>query len=123
MLSALTLIALLTSLSPVPGPVPGPIPKDTPPSFAVRIVGHGKPMILIPGFKGSPHTYNDIVAHFMDKYTCYVITLTKPPDYWRKRDSVFDSDSSINSAQHFLMYEDLDWLTSQMQAFLKNSTN
>jgi N-formylmaleamate deformylase len=44
-------------------------------SFGVRIVGKGKPMILIPGLKGSADTYNDVVAHYKDHYTCYVITL------------------------------------------------
>jgi len=44
-------------------------------AFGVRIVGHGKPMILIPGLKGSADTYNDVVAHYKNRYTCYVITL------------------------------------------------
>src|ERR1700733_9361809 len=44
-------------------------------SFGVRIVGKGKPMILIPGFKGSADTYNGVVAHYKNHYTCYVITL------------------------------------------------
>jgi N-formylmaleamate deformylase len=44
-------------------------------SFGVRIVGHGRPMILIPGLKGSADTYNDVVAHYKDHYKCYVITL------------------------------------------------
>src|SRR6201994_2043490 len=44
-------------------------------SFGVRIMGKGKPMILIPGFKGSADTYNDVVAHYKDHYTCYAITL------------------------------------------------
>src|ERR1700760_3495852 len=44
-------------------------------SFSVRIIGQGKPMILIPGLKGSADTYNDVVAHYKDHYRCYVITL------------------------------------------------
>lgn len=44
-------------------------------SFGVRIAGKGKPMILIPGFKGSADTYNDVVAHYQGRYKCYVITL------------------------------------------------
>lgn len=44
-------------------------------SFGVRVIGSGKPMILIPGFKGSADTYNDVVAHYKDHYKCYVITL------------------------------------------------
>jgi N-formylmaleamate deformylase len=44
-------------------------------SFAVRIVGNGKPMILIPGNKGSADTYNEVVAHYKNRYKCYVITL------------------------------------------------
>jgi N-formylmaleamate deformylase len=48
---------------------------QNPYSFGVRIIGKGKPMILIPGNKGSADTYNEVVAHYKDKYTCYVITL------------------------------------------------
>src|ERR1700735_3753919 len=44
-------------------------------SFGVRITGEGKPMILIPGNKGSADTYNEVVAHYKSRYKCYVITL------------------------------------------------
>jgi pimeloyl-ACP methyl ester carboxylesterase len=44
-------------------------------SFGIRIVGQGKPMILIPGLKGSSDTYNDLVAHYKNRYKCYIITL------------------------------------------------
>jgi len=44
-------------------------------SFGLRVVGKGKPMILIPGMKGAADTYNEIVAHYKDHYKCYVITL------------------------------------------------
>ena len=44
-------------------------------SFGVRIIGKGKPMILIPGMKGSADTYNGVVAHYKGHYKCYVITL------------------------------------------------
>jgi len=44
-------------------------------SFGVRITGHGKPMILIPGYTGSADTYNEVVAHYKDHYKCYVVTL------------------------------------------------
>lgn len=44
-------------------------------SFGVRIIGKGKPMILIPGNKGSADTYNEVVAHYKNRYKCYVITL------------------------------------------------
>jgi N-formylmaleamate deformylase len=44
-------------------------------SFGVRIIGKGRPMIMIPGYNGSPDTYNEVVAHYKDRYKCYVITL------------------------------------------------
>jgi N-formylmaleamate deformylase len=44
-------------------------------SFGVKITGKGKPMILIPGYKGSADTYNEVVAHYKNRYKCYVITL------------------------------------------------
>jgi N-formylmaleamate deformylase len=49
---------------------------ETPHSFGVKIFGHGKPMILIPGLKGDGEgTYATTIAHYKDHYTCYVITL------------------------------------------------
>jgi N-formylmaleamate deformylase len=50
--------------------------QETPHSFGVKVFGHGKPMILIPGLKGDGEgTYATTIAHFKDHYTCYVITL------------------------------------------------
>jgi pimeloyl-ACP methyl ester carboxylesterase len=45
------------------------------PSFHVEITGHGKPMILIPGFASSGKTWDGTVAHFKDRYECHVLTL------------------------------------------------
>jgi N-formylmaleamate deformylase len=44
-------------------------------SFGVKITGEGKPMLLIPGNKGSADTFNEVVAHYKAHYKCYVITL------------------------------------------------
>lgn len=45
-------------------------------SFGLKVYGHGKPMILIPGLKGDGlGTYATTIAHFKDHYKCYVITL------------------------------------------------
>jgi N-formylmaleamate deformylase len=46
-----------------------------PPSFHVEITGHGKPMILIPGFASSGKTWDSTVAHYKDHYECHVLTL------------------------------------------------
>lgn len=45
------------------------------PSFTVKITGHGRPMILIPGLASSGATWDGTVGHFNDHYTCYVLTL------------------------------------------------
>jgi N-formylmaleamate deformylase len=45
------------------------------PSFHVDIIGKGKPMILIPGFASSGHTWDSTVAHYKDRYECHVLTL------------------------------------------------
>jgi N-formylmaleamate deformylase len=44
-------------------------------SFAVQVTGKGKPVIFIPGNAGSADTYKETVAHFKDRYTCYIVTL------------------------------------------------
>jgi len=46
-----------------------------PPSFHVEVTGHGKPMILIPGFASSGKTWDSTVAHYKDQYECHVLTL------------------------------------------------
>jgi N-formylmaleamate deformylase len=43
--------------------------------FTVKVTGHGKPMILIPGLASSGDTWVGTVAHFKQRYTCYVLTL------------------------------------------------
>lgn len=45
------------------------------PAFAVKISGHGQPMILIPGLNSSGATWDSTVAHYQNHYTCYVLTL------------------------------------------------
>jgi pimeloyl-ACP methyl ester carboxylesterase len=47
----------------------------TPQSFRVQVTGHGRPMILIPGYASSGDTWKTTVARYQDKYTCHVVTL------------------------------------------------
>ncbi|MGC9945856.1 MAG: alpha/beta hydrolase [Bryobacteraceae bacterium] len=54
-------------------PITAATPK--PASFHVEVTGHGKPMILIPGFASSGKTWDSTVAHFKDQYECHVLTL------------------------------------------------
>jgi N-formylmaleamate deformylase len=65
-------------------------------AFRVQVAGHGEPMILIPGLSSSGATWNDTVAHFKDRYTCYVLTLAgfagvppvQPPLLSKVRDDI-----------------------------------
>src|SRR5438067_2362627 len=43
--------------------------------FGVRVVGHGRPMILIPGLACSGEVWDSTVDHFKDRYECHVLTL------------------------------------------------
>jgi pimeloyl-ACP methyl ester carboxylesterase len=43
--------------------------------FAVKVVGSGKPMILIPGLCCSGEVWDTTVAHFKDRHQCHVLTL------------------------------------------------
>jgi N-formylmaleamate deformylase len=52
-----------------PKDAPGPAP------FAVKVVGSGRPMILIPGLSCGANVWDGTVAHFKDRYECHVITL------------------------------------------------
>jgi pimeloyl-ACP methyl ester carboxylesterase len=44
-------------------------------SFSVTKVGHGRPMILIPGLVSSGDVWSSTVEHFKDRYECHVLTL------------------------------------------------
>jgi N-formylmaleamate deformylase len=44
-------------------------------SFSVQLVGHGKPMILIPGLTCGGDVWKTTVEHFKDRYECHVLTL------------------------------------------------
>ena len=48
---------------------------DKPASFHVEVTGHGRPMILIPGFASSGKTWDGTAAHYRDRYECHVLTL------------------------------------------------
>ena len=46
-----------------------------PPPFQVKVVGHGPPMVLIPGLASPGAVWDDVVAHYQGRYTCHVLTL------------------------------------------------
>jgi RNA polymerase sigma factor (sigma-70 family) len=46
-----------------------------PRSFAVHVVGHGKPMLLIPGLSCGGDVWKTTVDHFQNRYECHVLTL------------------------------------------------
>jgi pimeloyl-ACP methyl ester carboxylesterase len=44
-------------------------------AFQVRVAGHGKPMILIPGLASSGTTWDSTVARYQDRFQCHVLTV------------------------------------------------
>jgi pimeloyl-ACP methyl ester carboxylesterase len=56
------LLALVTSL-------------PTPAGFEVKVSGHGRAMILIPGLSAGGGTWDTTVDHFKDRYECHVLTV------------------------------------------------
>ncbi len=64
--------ALTLGFAAIPSPA-----ADTPakPSFAAKVVGHGPPVILIPGLSCSGAVWDGTVAHLKDHYECHVLTL------------------------------------------------
>jgi N-formylmaleamate deformylase len=46
-----------------------------PSAFTVKVTGHGRPMILIPGLSCPGEVWDTTVAHFKDRYECHVISL------------------------------------------------
>lgn len=45
------------------------------PTFTVRVVGKGKPMLLIPGLACSGAVWDEAVAHYQQQYQCHIISL------------------------------------------------
>ena len=44
-------------------------------AFKATVTGHGRPVILIPGFSCSGEVCNETVAHLKTRYECHVITI------------------------------------------------
>lgn len=45
------------------------------PTFTVRVVGKGQPMLLIPGLNCTGAVWDEAVAHYQKQYQCHIITL------------------------------------------------
>jgi pimeloyl-ACP methyl ester carboxylesterase len=43
--------------------------------FRVKVTGHGKPMILIPGLSSSGEVWDTTVERYKDRFECHVLTL------------------------------------------------
>ena len=62
-------------------PVAAPAAKtvaDNPalhPTFTVRVVGKGRPMLLIPGLTCPGAVWDEAVAHYQQQYQCHIISL------------------------------------------------
>lgn len=55
-----------------------PAPADNPathPSFTVRVVGRGRPLILIPGLTCPAAVWDETVARYQSRYQCHVLSL------------------------------------------------
>ncbi|GAB3852986.1 alpha/beta hydrolase [Hymenobacter terrigena] len=78
-LSLLLLSAAGSAFATNPTVVPAAkIVVDNPaahPTFTVRVVGKGKPMLLIPGLNCTGAVWDETVAHYQSQYQCHVISL------------------------------------------------
>ena len=53
-----------------------PVDTSKPPrSFAVEVIGKGRPMLLIPGLTCGGDVWKTTVDHFKDRYQCHIFTL------------------------------------------------
>jgi pimeloyl-ACP methyl ester carboxylesterase len=43
--------------------------------FQVKVTGHGRPMILIPGLSSSGEVWDTTVARYRDRFECHVLTV------------------------------------------------
>ena len=76
-------LLLLSAAAPAfaAGPAAAPATKvvaDNPalhPTFTVRVVGKGQPMLLIPGLNCTGAVWDETVAHYQRQYQCHIISL------------------------------------------------
>lgn len=78
-LSLLLLSAAGSSFATSPAAAPtAKVLADNPaahPTFTVRVVGKGQPMLLIPGLNCPGTVWDETVAHYQAQYQCHVISL------------------------------------------------
>ncbi|GAB3874746.1 alpha/beta hydrolase [Hymenobacter segetis] len=78
-LSLLLLSAAGSAFATNPAAVPAAkVVADNPaahPTFTVRVVGKGQPMLLIPGLNCTGAVWDETVAHYQSQYQCHVISL------------------------------------------------
>jgi N-formylmaleamate deformylase len=77
---SLLLSATLAQAAFATAPVtrPTPILADKPaahPSFTVRVVGQGRPVLLIPGLTCPGAVWDETVARYQGRYQCHIISL------------------------------------------------
>lgn len=66
------LILLLGSLLSIDAPA---APARVPAPFAARVVGHGPPVILIPGLASPGSIWDGLVQHMAARHECHLLTL------------------------------------------------
>lgn len=74
---------LLSAAWLLPGAAAATLPPtsgttDTPaahPNFTVRVVGKGRPVLLIPGLTCPGAVWDETVAHYQKQYQCHIISL------------------------------------------------
>ncbi|GAB2694834.1 alpha/beta hydrolase [Hymenobacter frigidus] len=77
--SLLLLSAAGTAVAAAPAAAPVvTVGADNPaqhPTFAVRVVGKGRPMLLIPGLTCPGAVWDEAVAHYQQQYQCHIVSL------------------------------------------------
>ena len=69
--------AVLGASGPAAGAAAATV-RDNPashPTFTVRVVGKGQPMLLIPGLTCPGAVWDETVAHYQAQYQCHIISL------------------------------------------------
>ena len=76
--AALATSATAAGLTLAPGTTQAAATKDNPaahPHFQVKVVGKGRPMLLIPGLTCPGAVWDETVAHYQRQYQCHVVSL------------------------------------------------
>jgi hypothetical protein len=78
------------------------LPAHAASAFKTEVTGNGPPVIPIPGLASSGEVWQDTAAHLCRQRQCHKVQI-----------------AMADSARHFLMYDEREWMYARIDQFLQ----